>query len=160
MDTMVHTMTQLEPRSVWKRFAELNAVPRPSKKEDRVVAFMLDFGRCLGLETLQDETGNVLIRKPATPGMENRAPIVLQGHLDMVHQKNADTDFDFETQGIESRVEGDWVKALGTTLGADNGIGVASAMAILAADDIPHPALEALFTVDEETGEWGIGNRE
>ncbi len=146
---------QLEPKLIWKHFADLNAVPRPSKKEQRVIAFMVDFGTRLGLETLQDDVGNVIIRKPATPGMEDRTPVVLQGHLDMVHQKNADTDFDFDTQGIEMYVDGDWVKARGTTLGADNGIGVASAMAILASDDIPHPAIEALFTIDEETGMSG-----
>ncbi len=146
---------QLEPRPVWKHFADLNAVPRPSKKEQRVIAFMVDFGARLGLETLQDDVGNVIIRKPATPGMEDRTPVVLQGHLDMVHQKNADTDFDFDTQGIDMFVDGDWVKARGTTLGADNGIGVASAMAILASDNIPHPAIEALFTIDEETGMSG-----
>jgi dipeptidase D len=146
---------QLEPRTVWKHFADLNAVPRPSKKEQRVIAFMVDFGNRLGLETLQDDVGNVIIRKPATPGMEDCTPVVLQGHLDMVHQKNADTVFDFDTQGIAMYVDGDWVKARGTTLGADNGIGVASAMAILASDDIPHPAIEALFTIDEETGMSG-----
>jgi dipeptidase D len=146
---------ELEPRAMWKHFCDLNAVPRPSKKEQRVIAFMKDFGNRLGLVTVEDEIGNVIIRKPATPGMEGRVPIVLQGHLDMVHQKNADTDFDFDTQGIEMFVDGDWVKARGTTLGADNGIGVASAMAILAADDIPHPTIEALFTIDEETGMTG-----
>ena len=146
---------QLEPRAMWQHFADLNAVPRPSKKEERVIAFMKDFGDRLGLETLVDEIGNVIIRKPASPGMEDRVSIVMQGHLDMVHQKNADTGFDFESQGIEMYVDGDWVKARGTTLGADNGIGVASAMTILASDDITHPAIEALFTVDEETGMTG-----
>jgi dipeptidase D len=146
---------ELEPRAMWKHFTDLNAVPRPSKKEQRVIAFMKDFGDSLGLETLVDEVGNVIIRKPATPGMDDRVGIVIQGHLDMVHQKNADTDFDFDTQGIQMFVDDDWVKARGTTLGADNGIGVASAMAILAADDIAHPAIEALFTVDEETGMTG-----
>lgn len=146
---------ELEPRAMWTHFADLNAVPRPSKREARVIAFMKEFGDRLGLDTREDEVGNVIIRKPARPGMEDRVPIVLQGHLDMVHQKNADTDFDFATQGIEMVVDGDWVKARGTTLGADNGIGVASIMAILAAVDIPHPAIEALFTVDEETGMTG-----
>jgi dipeptidase D len=145
----------LEPSRMWKYFSELNAVPRPSKKEQRVIAFMRQFGESLGLETVVDGTGNVIIRKPASPGMEDRVPVVMQGHLDMVHQKNADTDFDFDTQGIEMYVDGDWVKARGTTLGADNGIGVASIMAILAADEIAHPAIEALFTVDEETGMTG-----
>ena len=145
LTTMSKEILELEPRAMWKHFADLNAVPRPSKKEQRVIAFMKDFGNSLGLETLEDEVGNVIIKKPATAGMEDRATIVLQGHLDMVHQKNADTDFDFDTQGIEMFIDGDWVKARGTTLGADNGIGVASTMAILAADDIPHPAIEALF---------------
>jgi dipeptidase D len=152
---MNHDILQLEPRAMWKHFADLNAVPRASKKEQRVIAFMKDFGARLGLETLEDEVGNVIIKKPATPGMEDRVTIVLQGHLDMVHQKNADTNFDFDTQGIDMFIQGDWVQARGTTLGADNGIGVASAMAILAADDIPHPAIEALFTIDEETGMTG-----
>jgi len=148
-------ISQLEPRALWTHFAQLNAVPRPSKKEQRAVAFIKAFGNELGLETLEDETGNVIIRKPATPGMEDRVPVILQGHLDMVHQKNASCDFDFDSQGIEMIVEGDWVKARGTTLGADNGIGVAAAMAILASDNIPHPAVEALFTIDEETGMTG-----
>src|SRR5690606_22107127 len=109
----------------------------------------------LGLETLQDDVGNVIIRKRATPGMEDRQTVVLQSHVDMVHQKNADTTFDFSTQGIDMYVDGDWVKARGTTLGADNGIGVAAIMAILQSQDIPHPPLEALFTIDEETGMTG-----
>ena len=116
---------------------------------------MKAFGEGLKLETSEDEVGNVIIRKPATAGMEDRQPIVLQSHLDMVHQKNSDTTFDFETQGIEMVVDGDWVRANGTTLGADNGIGVASIMALLSSTDIPHPALEALFTIDEETGMTG-----
>jgi dipeptidase D len=145
----------LEPRPLWQHFSDLNAVPRPSKKEQRVIAFMKAFGEGLGLETMVDEIGNVIIRKPASPGMEDRVPIVMQGHLDMVHQKNADTEFDFDTQGIEMYIDEDWVKARGTTLGADNGIGVASIMAILASDEIQHPAIDALFTVDEETGMTG-----
>ena len=145
----------LEPKQLWNKFADLNAVPRPSKKEERVIKFMKDFGKSLGLETIEDTVGNVIIKKPATKGMENRKPIVMQSHLDMVHQKNSDTVFDFETQGIDMHVEGDWVKAKGTTLGADNGLGVATIMAILESDTIPHPALEALFTIDEETGMTG-----
>ncbi|MFN9110619.1 MAG: beta-Ala-His dipeptidase, partial [Bacteroidota bacterium] len=148
----------LEPKALWNKFADLNAVPRPSKKEDRVIQFMKDFGNSLGLETFEDEIRNVIIRKPATPGMENRKPIILQGHLDMVHQKNADTIFDFDKQGIDMYVDGDWVRARGTTLGADNGLGVAMAMAILESKDIPHPAIEALFTIDEETGMTGALN--
>jgi dipeptidase D len=147
----------LEPLALWNHFADLNAVPRPSKKEERVIQFMLDFGQALGLETLKDASGNVVIKKPATPGMENRQTVILQSHLDMVHQKNNDTVFDFDTQGIEMFVDGDWVKAKGTTLGADNGLGVAAIMALLSAspEDIKHPPLEALFTIDEETGMTG-----
>lgn len=145
----------LEPKALWNKFADLNAVPRPSKKEERVIAFMKDFGNSLGLETIEDEVGNVIIKKPATKGMEDRKPIVMQSHLDMVHQKNNDTDFDFETQGIEMYVDGDWVKAKGTTLGADNGLGVATIMAVLESGSIAHPAIEALFTIDEETGMTG-----
>ena len=152
---MSQEIRNLEPRTLWNKFADLNAVPRPSKKEDRVIAFMKDFGTSLGLETFEDEIRNVIIRKPATPGMENRKTVVLQGHIDMVHQKNNDTVFDFDTQGIDMYVDGDWVRAKGTTLGADNGLGVAAIMAILESTDIPHPALEALFTIDEETGMTG-----
>ena len=150
----------LEPKSLWNKFADLNAVPRPSKKEERVIEFMKNFGSSLGLETFEDDIRNVIIRKPATPGLENRKPIVLQGHLDMVHQKNNDTNFDFETQGIDMYVDGDWVRARGTTLGADNGLGVATIMAILESKDIDHPAIEALFTIDEETGMTGALNDE
>ncbi|WP_299252071.1 aminoacyl-histidine dipeptidase [uncultured Lacinutrix sp.] len=145
----------LEPKELWNKFADLNAVPRPSKKEERVIAFMKDFGAKLGFETIEDEVGNVIIKKPATKGMEDRVTIVMQSHLDMVHQKNGDTTFDFDTQGIEMHVEGDWVKAKGTTLGADNGLGVATIMAILESTTIAHPAIEALFTIDEETGMTG-----
>lgn len=152
---MNEAIRALEPTTIWNHFADLNAVPRASKKEERVIQFMKDFGTKLGLETLEDAVGNVIIRKPATPGMEDRQAIVMQSHLDMVHQKNADTDFDFETQGIEMYVDGDWVRARGTTLGADNGLGVATIMAVLASNDIPHPALEGLFTIDEETGMTG-----
>ena len=155
---MSQEIRNLEPKVLWNQFANLNAVPRPSKKEERVIAFMKDFGNQLGLETFEDEIRNVIIRKPATPGMENRKPVVLQGHLDMVHQKNADTVFDFDTQGIDMYVDGDWVRARGTTLGADNGLGVAAIMAILESKDIPHPAIEALFTIDEETGMTGALN--
>ena len=116
---------------------------------------MKDFGTNLGLETVEDEVGNVIIKKPATPGMEDRMAVVLQSHLDMVHQKNNDTIFDFDTQGIDMYVDGDWVRARGTTLGADNGLGVATIMTILASDNIPHPTMEALFTIDEETGMTG-----
>ena len=152
---MSQEVRNLEPKQLWNKFADLNAVPRPSKKEERVIAFMMEFGQKLGLETIKDEVGNVIIKKPASPGMENRKTIVMQSHLDMVHQKNNDTVFDFDTQGIEMYVDGDWVRAKGTTLGADNGLGVATIMAILESKDIKHPAIEALFTIDEETGMTG-----
>ena len=152
---MSQAVRQLEPSSLWNHFADLNAVPRPSKKEERVIAFAKNFGESLGFKTIVDEVGNVIIYKPATPGMEDRQTVVLQSHLDMVHQKNNDTQFDFDTQGIDMLVENDWVRANGTTLGADNGIGVAAIMALLSSTDIPHPPLEALFTIDEETGMTG-----
>ena len=148
-------LSNIEPQIIWKNFSKLNAVPRPSKKEERVIAFIKEFGENLGLETTVDEVGNVIIKKPATPGMENRKSVVLQSHLDMVCQKNNDVNFDFETEGIKMEVDGDWVKAKGTTLGADNGLGVATIMSILESSDIPHPAMEALFTIDEETGMTG-----
>lgn len=145
----------LEPKTLWNHFADLNAVPRPSKKEERVIQFMVDFGKKLGLPTSVDEVGNVLIKKPGQGGLENHGPVALQSHLDMVHQKNNDTTFDFDSQGIEMFVDGDWVKAKGTTLGADNGIGVAAIMSLLSSTDLAHPPLEALFTIDEETGMTG-----
>ena len=157
-NTMSQEIRNLEPKALWNKFADLNAVPRPSKKEDRVIEFMKNFGNSLGLETFEDEIRNVIIRKPATSGMENRKPIVLQGHLDMVCQKNNDTNFDFDTQGIDMYVDGDWVRARGTTLGADNGLGVAMMMAILESKEIKHPAIDALFTIDEETGMTGALN--
>jgi dipeptidase D len=155
---MSSEIRQLQPQSLWNHFVDLNAVPRPSKKEERVIQFMKDFGTQLGLETFEDEIRNVIIRKPATKGMENRKAIVLQSHLDMVHQKNNDTIFDFDKEGIKMIIDGDWVRAKGTTLGADNGIGVATIMAILASNDISHPAIDALFTIDEETGMTGALN--
>ncbi len=152
---MSNEIRNLEPKALWNNFADLNAVPRPSKKEEKVRQFMVDFGNKLGLPTQVDPIGNVIIKKPATKGMENRKPIVLQSHLDMVCQKNNDTEFDFDTQGINMFVDGDWVKAKGTTLGADNGIGVASIMSILESNNIEHPQIDALFTIDEETGMTG-----
>ena len=155
IEAMSDEIRALEPRAVWRNFSNLNAVPRPSKKEERVIEFMLNFGRSLNLETLKDEVGNVIIRKPATAGMENCPMVTLQSHLDMVHQKNSDTTFDFDRQGIAMYRDGDWVRARGTTLGADNGLGVAAIMGLLESEDIPHPPLEALFTIDEETGMTG-----
>lgn len=147
--------TALEPKAIWKNFSLLNAIPRPSKKEGKVIAFMKRFGESLGLATTVDETGNVLIKKPATSGMEDRKKIILQSHLDMVCQKNNDKEFDFDKDGIQTLEKDGWITADGTTLGADNGIGVATIMSILESNDIPHPALEALFTIDEETGMTG-----
>jgi len=152
---MTKDIRNIEPKVVWNHFADLNAVPRPSKKEEKVIQFMVDFGNRLKLQTKVDKVGNVIILKPATSGMENRKSIVMQGHLDMVHQKNADTIFDFEKEGIKMYVDGDWLKAEGTTLGADNGLGVAAIMAVLSSTNISHPAIEALFTIDEETGMTG-----
>lgn len=152
---MSQEIRNLEPKVMWSYFADLNEVPRPSKQEERVIAFIKKFGQSLNLPTYEDEVGNVIIKKPASKGMESRTTVVLQSHLDMVCQKNSDTDFDFNTEGIKMYVDGDWVKAKGTTLGSDNGIGVASIMALLASNDIPHPPLEGLFTIDEETGMTG-----
>ncbi len=149
------SLLNIEPQAIWNNFAQLNTVPRPSKKEEKVIAFIKDFGEKLGLPTTVDAVGNVIISKPASAGMEDRKPIVLQSHLDMVCQKNNDVNFDFDTQGIQMEVVDGWVKANGTTLGADNGLGVATIMTILESKDIPHPALEALFTIDEETGMTG-----
>jgi len=152
---MNEEIRELEPKILWNKFADLNEVPRPSKNEERVIEFMKNFGNKLKLETTVDKVGNVIIKKPATSGMEGKKAVVLQSHLDMVHQKNNNTNFDFDTQGIEMYVDGDWVRAKGTTLGADNGLGVATIMAILESDSIAHPAIEALFTIDEETGMTG-----
>lgn len=145
----------LAPNALWNKFADLNAVPRASKKEEEVIEFVMNFGANLNLETIKDAIGNVVIKKPASSGMEGRKTVILQSHLDMVHQKNAATNFDFATQGIDMLVDGDWLKANGTTLGADNGIGVATIMAVLESTDIEHPAIEAMFTIDEETGMTG-----
>ncbi len=149
------SIQHLEPQAVWKHFYSLTQIPRPSKKEAAVVVFMESFARAHGLAFIRDKVGNVIIRKPATPGMENRKGVILQGHLDMVPQKNSDTTHDFEKDPIQAYVDGEWVTARGTTLGADNGIGVAAAMAILASKEIPHGPIEALMTIDEETGMTG-----
>jgi dipeptidase D len=148
----------LNPQRVWKHFYSLTQIPRPSKKETKVIEFMKNFGENLGLETIVDPIGNVIIRKPATAGMENRMGIIFQGHLDMVPQKNSDKVHDWEKDPIEAYVDGDWVTANGTTLGADNGMGCAAAMAVLEAKDLVHGPVEALFTIDEETGMTGAIN--
>ena len=145
----------LRPARLWQHFYELTQIPRPSKKERKAVDFVAGFGRQLGLYTDVDAAGNVLIRKPASAGMSGRKGIVLQAHLDMVPQKNSDTAHDFERDPIDAYVSGAYVRARGTTLGADNGVGVAAAMAVLEAADVEHPDVEALFTVDEETGMSG-----
>jgi dipeptidase D len=152
---MSKDILNLEPTRLWHHFYSLTQIPRPSKKEEKIREFIISFGKNLGLETIVDEVGNVIIRKPATPGMENRKGVILQGHLDMVPQKNSDKVHDFEKDPIEPMIDGEWVKANGTTLGADNGMGVAAAMAILESKDIPHGLVEALFTTDEETGMTG-----
>jgi dipeptidase D len=152
---MSDEIRNLEPKLLWENFYKLTQMPRPSKKELKAAEAIAEFGRSLGLETIQDEVGNVIIRKPATPGMENRKGIILQGHIDMVPQKNSDKEHDFEKDPIETYIEDGWVTANGTTLGADNGIGVAAAMAILQSDDIEHGPLEVLVTIDEETGMTG-----
>ncbi len=148
----METIKNLAPANVWKHFYSLTQIPRPSGQMKEVVAFVEAFGKQLGLPTKTDSCGNVVICKPATPGFENRPAIVLQGHLDMVPQKNSDTDFDFAKDPINAYIDGEWVKAKGTTLGADNGIGVAAAMAVLEDKTLQHGPIEALFTIDEETG--------
>lgn len=148
-------MKNLQPQGLWSNFYDLTQIPRPSGQKEEVSAFLANYGRSLGLETIVDEIGNVIIRKPASPGYENHPGVILQGHMDMVPQKNNDTVFDFAKDPIEAYIDGEWVTAKGTTLGADNGIGVAAAMAILADKNVVHPPLEVLVTVDEETGMYG-----
>jgi len=145
----------LEPKMVWDIFYDLTRIPRPSKKEKRVIDYVVNFGKEHKLETIVDKTGNVVLRKPATEGMEKKKGVILQTHLDMVPQKNNDKKHDFEKDPIEAVIDGEWVRADGTTLGSDNGIGVAAALAVLASKDIAHGPLEALFTIDEETGMTG-----
>nr|WP_321407917.1 aminoacyl-histidine dipeptidase [uncultured Carboxylicivirga sp.] len=152
---MSNEIAGLTPKGLWESFYKLTQIPRPSKKEGKAIDFIENFGKSLGLETIRDEVGNVIIRKPATPGMEDRKGVVLQGHIDMVPQKNSDKKHDFEKDPIETYIEDGWVTANGTTLGADNGVGVAAAMAVLQAADIEHGPVEALITMDEEAGMTG-----
>lgn len=152
---MSDEIRNLEPKSLWNNFYLLTQVPRPSKHEDAIQAFMMKFGEDLGLETKKDEVGNVIIKKPASLGMEGRKGVILQAHLDMVPQKNSNTDHNFETDPIDTYIDGDWVKARETTLGSDNGIGAAAAMAVLEDKALVHGPIEALFTSDEETGMTG-----
>ncbi|WP_321333133.1 aminoacyl-histidine dipeptidase [uncultured Bacteroides sp.] len=149
------TIQSLDPQNVWKHFYSLTQIPRPSGFMKPITNFLLDFGKNLGLESFVDEVGNVIIRKPATPGMENRKGVILQAHMDMVPQKNNDTVHDFEKDPIETFIDGDWVKAKGTTLGADDGLGVAAIMAVLEDKTLKHGPIEALITKDEETGMYG-----
>ncbi len=155
---MSKDILNLKPEAVWKNFYALTQIPRPSKKEGKAIEYMKKFGEDLGLETIVDEVGNVIIKKPATEGMEDRKGIILQGHIDMVPQKNSDTDHDFEKDPIDAYIDGEWVTARGTTLGADNGMGVAAAMAVLESKDLVHGPVEALITMDEETGMTGAEN--
>lgn len=148
----------LKPELVWNHFEEICKYPRPSKKEEKIAAYVVSVGKRLGLQTEKDKFGNILIRKPATPGYENRKTVVMQGHIDMVCEKNRDVEHDFDNDPIYPYIDGDWVKAKGTTLGADNGIGVATALAVLEAKDIEHGPIECLFTLDEETGLTGASS--
>ncbi|MDR2292247.1 MAG: beta-Ala-His dipeptidase, partial [Prevotellaceae bacterium] len=148
----------LKPNEVWKNFYALTQIPRPSKKEKKAAEYILRFGEKLGLKSVMDEVGNVIISKPATPGLEKCKGIILQAHIDMVPQANNDKKHNFENDPIEAYVDGEWVTANGTTLGADNGIGVAAAMAVLESKTIEHGPLEVLITIDEETGMTGANN--
>ena len=148
---LTETLPSLAPQDVWQNFYNITQVPRPSGHDDQIRAFLIEFGKSLGLESTVDEAGNVMIRKPASKGMEDRPGVVLQAHMDRVGTSRPGTTFDFTTQPIQPYVAGDWIHAGDTTLGADNGIGIAIIMALLQRKDLAAPALEALFTVDEET---------
>ena len=148
-------MLTLQPERLWQQFHAICQIPRPSKKEGKIITFLQEFGKSHNLDTRTDAAGNVLICKPATPGYEQKPTVILQSHMDMVCEKNNDTVHNFDTDPIQTYVDGEWLRAKGTTLGADNGIGMATELAILASDDLKHPALECLFTVDEETGLTG-----
>ncbi len=152
---MENSILNLKPSNIWKHFYELTQIPRPSGHMEAIMAFIENFGKKLGLETIRDTANNICIRKPATSGYENKQIIILQSHLDMVPQANSNINFDFTKDPIQAYIDGEWVKAEGTTLGADNGIGVATMMAILEANDLEHGPLECLFTTDEETGMYG-----
>ncbi len=142
---------ELKPARVFEQFAKINQIPRPSKREEKMIEYLKEFGKNHGLETVVDETGNVLIRKPATPGHENRKTVILQSHMDMVCDKLVDIEFDFDKDAIQTYVDGEWLRAKGTTLGADDGIGCAIELAVLDSDDIEHGPIECVFTRDEET---------
>ena len=148
-------ITSLEPRLVWEQFDAITRVPRPSKKEGKIIDFLVGFAKKHNIEYKKDAVGNVVMRKPATPGFEGRPAVILQSHMDMVCEKNSDVEFDFDNDPIRTRIDGGWVRAEGTTLGADCGIGMAAALAVLLDESVEHGPLEALFTVDEETGLTG-----
>lgn len=148
----------LKPQSIWKNFHALTQVPRPSGHLDRIQQFLLDFAKEVGVEGFKDSAGNIILRKPATPGMENRKVITLQAHMDMVPQKSPDSTHDFTTDPIETYIDGEWVKACNTTLGSDNGMGVAAILAVMEAKDIKHGPIEGLITADEETGMFGAND--
>lgn len=152
---MNNQILNLQPEKIWFYFNEILKVPRPSKKEEKIAAYLMNFAKEQNLEAKLDEIGNVYIAKPASKGFENLQTVVLQSHLDMVCEKNSDKTHDFDNDAIDARIEGEWVKANGTTLGGDDGIGIAASLAILASDDIQHGPIECLFTVDEETGLTG-----
>ena len=149
------TIRDLEPKLIWEQFDDITRVPRPSKKEEKIIAWLVEFAKKHNIEYQTDQTGNVVMRKPATPGFESRPAVILQSHMDMVCEKNSNVEFDFENDPIETWIDGEWVKAKGTTLGADNGLGLAYAMAVLESTDIKHGPIELLCTVDEETGMTG-----
>lgn len=152
------TVKDLKPALIWDIFDQITKVPRPSKKEGKIREFLVNFAKENGIEYKTDEVGNVAMFKPATPGYENAPAIVLQGHMDMVCEKNKGVEHDFENDPIKTIVDGEWVKADGTTLGADNGIGMAAGLAVMVDKDLVHGPVEALFTVDEETGLTGAQN--
>ena len=152
---MTKQITDLNPQAIWKHFAAICNIPHPSGHTEAIAEYILGVGKQLGLESFRDKAGNVVIRKPATPGMENRQSIILQGHMDMVPQANKNVQHNFETDPIVPRIVDGWVMATDTTLGADNGIGVSTILAVLEATDLPHGPIEALFTRDEETGMYG-----
>ncbi|MCD4791645.1 MAG: aminoacyl-histidine dipeptidase [Bacteroidales bacterium] len=149
------TIKDLQPQEIWKYFDEITKIPRPSKKEEKIIQYLLDFAKEHNLEAEKDEVGNVIIRKPATPGKENSKTVILQSHSDIVCEKNSDVVFDFDNDPIQTYIDGDWVKAKGTTLGGDDGIGIAASLVVLASTDLQHGPVEALFTADEETGMSG-----
>ena len=148
-------LLNLEPKGLWKHFDKICSIPHPSKHEEKIVAALVEFAKANNIEYKVDETGNVIMRKPASKGMENRKGVILQAHVDMVPQKNNDTKHDFEKDPILPRIDGEWVRATGTTLGADNGIGASAALAVLEDKELVHGPIEALFTIDEETGMTG-----